>query len=126
MWDENRKDRLRVAVYMRVATKEQNEDACLAMERQEALLENLVEGCGNTVAGRFRDYASGIRYDRPGLSAALEAVNNGRADALLVKDYARLGRDAFLTEEIVRRLRDKGKRVFFADSLAQGGMIDKI
>ena len=115
----DRKESLRVALYMRVASKEQTEDAHLAISRQEALLEKLTADSGNTVAGRFRDYASGIRYDRPGLCAALEALRNGQADALLVKDYARLGRDAYLNGELVRQLRTEGKPVLFADELTQ-------
>lgn len=62
---------LKVALYMRVATGEQTEDARMAMSRQETLLEKLTEDCENIVVGRFWDYASGIRYDRPGLCAAV-------------------------------------------------------
>lgn len=118
-----RKNNLRIAVYMRVASEAQDENARLAMEQQRVMLEKLTEKCGNTVIGYFQDYASGIHYDRPGLCAALEAVKNGQADALLAKDYARLGRDPFVTAEIVRQLRAEGKSVYFADALMQGGVL---
>ena len=76
----DKKNRLRVAIYMRVAQKEQCEEAVTAMKSQEAVLEQITQNSGNVIVGRFEDYGSGIDYRRPGLCAALEMVKSGQAE----------------------------------------------
>ena len=107
----NSKNRLRVAIYMRVAQKEQCEEAVTAMKSQEAVLEQITQNSGNVIVGRFEDYR------RPGLCAALEMVKSGQADALLMKNEGRLGRDVSENLRLIASLRKTGGKVFFADNL---------
>ena len=111
----DKKNRLRVAIYMRVAQKEQCEEAVTAMKSQEAVLEQITQNSGNVIVGRFEDYGSGIDYRRPGLCAALEM--SGQADALLMKNENRLGRNVSENLRLVAALRKTGRRIFFADNL---------
>lgn len=113
----DKKNRLRVAIYMRVAQKEQCEEAVTAMKSQEAVLEQITQNSGNVIVGRFEDYGSGIDYRRPGLCAALEMVKSGQADALLMKNEGRLGRDVSENLRLIASLRKTGGKVFFADNL---------
>ena len=113
----DKKNRLRVAIYMRVAQKEQCEEAVTAMKSQEAVLEQITQSSGNVIVGRFEDYGSGIDYRRPGLCAALEMVKSGQADALLMKNENRLGRNVSENLRLVAALRKTGRRIFFADNL---------
>lgn len=69
------------------------------------------------IVGRFEDYGSGIDYRRPGLCAALEMVKSGQADALLMKNENRLGRNVSENLRLVAALRKTGRRIFFADNL---------
>ena len=107
----DKKNRLRVAIYMRVAQKEQCEEAVTAMKSQEAVLEQITQNSGNVIVGRFEDYG------RPGLCAALEMVKSGQADALLMKNENRLGRNVSENLRLVAALRKTGRRIFFADNL---------
>lgn len=111
------KNRLRVAIYMRVAQKEQCEEAVTAMKSQETMLERVTQNSGNVIVGRFEDYGSGIDYRRPGLCAALEMVKSGQADALLMKNEGRLGRNVCENLRLIASLRKTGGKVFFADNL---------
>ena len=113
----DKKNRLRVAIYMRVAQKEQCEEAVTAMKSQEAVLEQITQNSGNVIVGCFEDYGSGIDYRRPGLCAALEMVKSGQADALLMKNENRLGRNVSENLRLVAALRKTGRRIFFADNL---------
>ena len=113
----DKKNRLRVAIYMRVAQKEQCEEAVTAMKSQEAVLEQITQNSGNVIVGRFEDYGSGIDYRRPGLCAALEMVKSGQADALLMKNENRLGRNVSENLRLVAALRKTGRRIFFAANL---------
>lgn len=64
------------------------------------------------VVGESQDEASGLTFDRPGLNDFLEAVRQGRADALLTKDLTRLGRDVMQTASWIADLNTSGVGVF--------------
>ena len=108
---------LRVACYMRVAQAESAEAAQLAMAGQKAVLGDVAEKCGNIVTAYFQDYMNGIQYQRPGLLSVLDAIKCGQADALLVKDEGRLGRDAIKNRAIKEQLQQAGGRIIFANEL---------
>ena len=86
-------------------------------EKPGAVLEQITQNSGNVIVGRFEDYGSGIDYRRPGLCAALEMVKSGQADALLMKNENRLGRNVSENLRLVAALRKTGRRIFFADNL---------
>lgn len=81
------------------------------------MLERVTQNSGNVIVGRFEDYGSGLGYGRPGLYAGLEMIKSGQADALLMKDENRLGRDVCENLRLIASLRKTGGRVFFADNL---------
>lgn len=119
---ENKKP-FKVAVYLRIASQGSEPSAQLAMEQQQAYMKQVAESGRYSIAAWFRDYGSGIQYDRPGLCAALEMVKSGQADALMVKDWSRLGRDSFQNEKIIQELRQRNRGVFFADDLRFSGIL---
>ena len=74
------------------------------------------------VVGESQDEASGLTFDRPGLNDFLEAVRQGRADALLIKNFARLGRDSGRVMELIADLNSAGIGVFSVTDLTLQGL----
>src|SRR5438046_833544 len=84
---------MRVIGYIRVSTAEQA-DSGLGLEAQRQTIELEVARRGWTLVGSYEDAGlSGKRLaGRPGIEAALQAVENGTADALVVAKLDRLSR----------------------------------
>ena len=47
----------------------------------------------NLVDEAYDDGYTGTNYDRPGFNKVLKAIENGRANCVIVKDLSRLGRE---------------------------------
>jgi site-specific DNA recombinase len=58
---------------------------------------------------------SGGKYERPGFQAALEAVEQGRADGIAVARLNRFARSVFDAQKALRRLEDAGGAFLAAD-----------
>lgn len=85
---ENRKP-YRVAVYCRVANKSQ-----LAIDCQQENLTQYAHAHGHYDLAYYTDNGeSGLTLDRPGLRQMEAAIETGDIQAVLVKDFTRLGRD---------------------------------
>ena len=74
------------------------------------------------VVGESQDEASGLTFDRPGLNEFLEAVRQGQADALLIKDLARLGRDSVRVMKMIAGLNAAGIGIFSVTALMCHGI----
>ena len=83
---------LRIIAYLRVSTQEQA-DSGKGLAAQRAAIEAEAERRGWTVVSVIEDAgASGKDLDRPGIKIALEALSEGRADALVVSRLDRASR----------------------------------
>jgi len=100
---------MRVVSYTRVSTSEQA-DSGLGLESQRATIEREAQARGWTLAGSYEDAgASGKSVNgRPGLAAALEAVERGEADGLVVAKLDRLSRSLMDFAAIMERAQRKG------------------
>jgi len=107
---------MRAVIYLRVSTDGQvdgyglpmQEDACLAFARAH----------GMTVVSVVQDAGiSGTKgtADRPALAEAIDLVDRGDADALLVATLDRLARELHVQEAVLASLWRLGGRVFTAD-----------
>lgn len=99
--------------YIRVSTNKQAEDGN-GLEAQEASIRDYCARQGLTLLDFARDEgvsgASGEAV-RPGLAAVLAALEDGKAEALVVDKLDRLARDLVLQETIIMRLASKGVSV---------------
>lgn len=100
---------MRVCGYIRVSTSEQA-DSGAGLEAQRAAIEAEAERRGWDLVCVFEDAgASGKSMSgRPGLQEALEAVESGQANALVVAKLDRLSRSLLDFAGIVERARTKG------------------
>lgn len=89
MKNDNGKGAMRkVCIYCRVATDENN-----IIETQREELTRFANQHGFKITGSFQDIGSGLDYSRKGLSETLLELRMKKADAVLVKDISRIGRD---------------------------------
>ncbi len=108
-------DASKVVVYMRVSTNEEKQansfqiqrDACLAWVRRE----------GKVVVAEEHDEVTGgaSLEDRPGMQRALLALERHNAGVLLAHKVDRFGRSVVESLEILKRLKNLGVSVSFAD-----------
>lgn len=119
---------MRLVAYVRVSTKEQVESG-YGLPQQRAQIKAWAKRCGHTIARWESDEgASGSNGldTRIGLYSALQAVESGEAEGLVVKQLDRLARDRVLQETLLAQLWRHGAQVFStvdaeSDSLADGG-----
>src|SRR5574337_123534 len=89
--------RMRVAVYHRVSTLDQNP----GLARDE--LHDAVARLGGDVVLDLEETGSGARNDRPGLQRLMEAARRGKLDAVVVWKLDRFGRSAL---DVLTNIRD--------------------
>jgi len=111
------RDKKRYWLYGRVASPD-----TWALENQMNYLRSFAEKHQLNVVGESQDEASGLTFDRPGLNDFLEAVRQGRVDALLTKDLTRLGRDVMQTASWIADLNTSGVGVFSVTDLTLRGL----
>ena len=90
---------MRKYLYIRVSTKEQNEDRQLALRDKYELRNSDV----------FIDKATGKNFDRPAYQNLKEELQKG--DTLIVMSLDRLGRNKEQALEELRELKQKGVRL---------------
>jgi DNA invertase Pin-like site-specific DNA recombinase len=82
---------MRAVAYLRASTTEQ-ETSGLGLQAQRTQIEAACAQRGWELVGLETDIASGSRKDRPGLSRALAAIDEGSADVVVVSRLDRLSR----------------------------------
>jgi DNA invertase Pin-like site-specific DNA recombinase len=105
----------KVAGYIRVSTEDQGESGA-GLEAQRAAITAEAERRGWQLVEIFEDTASGKSMSRrPGLAAALAAVDSGQVDALCVAKLDRLSRSLLDFAGLVERSRKQGWQLVALD-----------
>jgi DNA invertase Pin-like site-specific DNA recombinase len=98
-------------LYSRLSREDERVTESLSIENQKAFLEEYACRNGFTNIVHLSDDGwSGTRWDRPGMSKLLDAVDNGTVGAVLCKDMSRAGRDFLRVELLMEKFREKGVR----------------
>jgi putative DNA-invertase from lambdoid prophage Rac len=88
---------MRVAIYCRVSTHDQN------CERQERDLREYAERLGYDVVGIWSEFGSGVKLDRVKRKEIMAIARKGKIDAVLVTELTRWGRS---TIDLINTLND--------------------
>jgi DNA invertase Pin-like site-specific DNA recombinase len=97
-----------VIAYVRVSTEEQAASGA-GLEAQRAAITAEAERRGLPIVVECADEGmSGSRHDRPGLNAALDALDSGAASVLMVAKLDRLSRSVPLLYDVMDRSRRNG------------------
>ncbi len=94
---------MRKYLYVRVSTKEQNEERQLVLKEKYKLRDSDV----------FIDKATGKNFDRPQYQALKSEIQTG--DTLIIKSIDRLGRNKQQALDELRELQSKGVRIIVED-----------
>jgi DNA invertase Pin-like site-specific DNA recombinase len=108
---------MKVVGYVRVSTERQAEVG-LGLEVQEQAILSWAQERGHVLVAVLRDEGiSGTREaaDRPGLSAALNALEDGEADGVVVARLDRLARSLTVQEAVLATVWRAGGKVFSVD-----------
>ena len=121
----------RTACYLRKSTdqSERGEDAkSVTLQRQQALAFAHAQGWVVDDGNIFEDDAiSGATFEaRPGLQALLAALRTRRFEHLIVRDASRLGREAFETGYLIKRILQGGVRLWFYSEKREITIKDKL
>lgn len=100
----------RVWIYCRTA----HPDADF-LEAQERYMIDFAKRHGFTIAGITSEHGSGLDFSRKGLKVVSNAIENRKADAILVKDVSRLGRDLEEVDVYLNWLKKRHVEVVCAD-----------
>ena len=93
-------EKIRVIIYCHIA-----HDNGTVMESQKNYLRHWAAENGFTVVGEITEVGSGTRMDRSGLSEVMQAVQEKKMDALVVRNLTRHPLDAY---RLMEMLREKG------------------
>lgn len=88
------------------------EDSHGVLKGQQKELYDYAEQLGLIVVGCSEDLGNGLKYDRPGLIEIQHAAEQGKMDALLVKQLSRFGRDSTQTLNFLRKLKQLDIRLY--------------
>lgn len=101
---------MRVAIYIRVSTKMQEEKYSLPAQRLE--LTRYAESMGWTIVGVFEDADSGTKLEKDGLVSMLSVVQDGLVDVVLFIEQDRLSRlDTVAWEYLKDILRENNVKI---------------
>lgn len=100
--EENGK-RATCIIYARAARNDDN-----TLEQQIEKLKEIASDRGLSVVAVYSDTGSGLKRftEHPGLNAAIAALADGEANALLIRDVDRLARSDYALIEVTERLRE--------------------
>jgi DNA invertase Pin-like site-specific DNA recombinase len=88
------------------------EDEHGRLKGQQKELSDYAGQMGFEVVGASQDTGCGLRFDRNGLAEVIEAAAAGKMDVLLIVNVSRLGRDTMKTMDFIRRLNERGIKVY--------------
>jgi DNA invertase Pin-like site-specific DNA recombinase len=108
---------LRIIAYLRVSTQEQA-DSGKGLAAQRSAIEAEATRRGWSVVEFIQDAgASGKDLDRPGIQTALEALREGRADALVVSKLDRLSRSLLDFAHLLETAREQNWSLLALDAV---------
>ncbi len=118
---------IRVVGYVRVSTDKQT-DVGISIPAQRTRIEAYAVAMGLHVVAIEEDAAESAKtLDRPGLHAALQMLDDGRASGLVVVKLDRLTRSIRDIGELVERYFSKGKKLIsLSDSIDTGTAAGKL
>jgi site-specific DNA recombinase len=99
----------RVVIYARVSSDEQARG--YSLQTQEESCRSFCAERDYEVLADFSDAHSGTELDRPGLNAAIDAVNALRPDVVVLHDVDRLGRETYVQAIAEHDLEKHGARI---------------
>lgn len=103
--------KMRVAIYIRVSTKMQQEKG-YSLEAQKVELNRYAREQGWNVVREFQDVDSGAKRDKDGLNALLDTIEDGLIEVVLVIDQDRLSRlDTINWEYLKSTLRENSVKI---------------
>ena len=120
---------IRAVAYLRLSKAKTGDTRATAERSTEVGLETQRVGCerhvaalGGTIVATEHDVAAGDRLDnRTGLFRAIEAIESGVANTLIVYSLERLSRDAMQQSAIVQALRRAGGHLLSATETVEDG-----
>ena len=99
-------------LYERLSRDDELQGESNSISNQKQMLEDFARRNGLPNPMHFTDDGiSGTRFDRPGFLAMMEEVEAGRAEAIVIKDMSRLGRDYLKVGQVMEVLRQRGVRL---------------
>ena len=101
----------RTAIYARTAHPNET-----ALNRQVQVLQGLAANLGLNVTHIIHETACGLNFDRQGLRELMGLVEVHEVDTILMKDLARIGRDALKVLAVLEALENHGVNL-----IIQGG-----
>lgn len=104
---------MKVWLYYRLSRDE--DDELNSLTNQRKIIYNFAVSNGHEVVGEsFDDNVSGMHFNRAGIDRIYEAVEDGKIEAIIVKDLSRLGRHRTQTALFIDYLREHDVRVLSA------------
>lgn len=101
---------MKVALYLRVASADQNDNNVLLW--QETRLREWAKEQEYEVVAVFQDMAPGNTLDRPGLQSLLSEINQKRFEAVAVHGFSRLVREPALALLLSETFENSGIKAF--------------
>ncbi len=100
------------ALYERLSHDDELQGESNSISNQKQLLEDYAKRNGLANIRHFTDDGiSGTRFDRPGFQAMLEQIEDGKVEAVCIKDMSRLGRDYLQVGIYMETMRKSGVRL---------------
>ena len=104
---------MRVWLYYRLSRDE--DDELNSLTNQRKIIYDYAVSQGQEIVGEsFDDNVSGMHFNREGIDKIYDVVEQGRIDAIIVKDLSRLGRHRTQTALFIDYLREHDVRVLSA------------
>lgn len=104
---------MRVWLYYRLSRDE--DDELNSLTNQRKIIYDYAVSQGHEIVGEsFDDNVSGMHFNREGIEKIYDVVEQGRIDAIIVKDLSRLGRHRTQTALFIDYLREHDVRVLSA------------
>ena len=104
---------MRVWLYYRLSRDE--DDELNSLTNQRKIIYDYAVSQGHEIVGEsFDDNVSGMHFNREGIDKIYDVVEQGRIDAIIVKDLSRLGRHRTQTALFIDYLREHDVRVLSA------------
>ena len=104
---------MKVWLYYRLSRDE--DDELNSLTNQRKIIFNFAISNGHEVIGEsFDDNVSGMHFNRAGINKIYEVVEEGKIEAIIVKDLSRLGRHRTQTALFIDYLREHDVRVLSA------------